>query len=45
MIVVEHPALAALLKVAFEAMWHKGQTFDEVLASQAERSRDAVRSA
>jgi hypothetical protein len=43
MIVVEHPALATLLKIAFDTMWDQGLTFDEVVASQAERRRHAVR--
>jgi len=30
--VIEHPELALLLKVAFDAVWSQGLTFDEVLA-------------
>ena len=29
MIVVDHPSLARLLKIAFEAVWQGGLTFDE----------------
>ena len=29
MVVVEHPALAKVLKVAFETVWSKGLTFDQ----------------
>jgi hypothetical protein len=29
MIVVEHPSLAQLLKLAFEAVWETALTFDE----------------
>jgi hypothetical protein len=29
MIVVDHPSLARLLKVAFEAVWETGLSFDE----------------
>jgi hypothetical protein len=29
MIVVDHPSLAGLLKIAFEAVWETGLTFDE----------------
>ena len=29
MVVVEHPSLATLLKLAFEAVWSEGLTFDE----------------
>jgi HTH-type transcriptional regulator, sugar sensing transcriptional regulator len=43
MIVVEHPALATLLKFAFEAVWDQGLTFDEVIAAQVEPPRGAVR--
>jgi sugar-specific transcriptional regulator TrmB len=45
MIVVEHPALATLLKIAFDTMWEQGLTFDEVMAAQDRRARDAVRTA
>jgi sugar-specific transcriptional regulator TrmB len=37
MVVVEHPALANLLKIAFNAVWEQGLTFDEA----AERSQPA----
>jgi hypothetical protein len=29
MVVVEHPSLAATLKIAFDAEWQRGLTFDE----------------
>jgi hypothetical protein len=29
MVVVEHPSLAATLKIAFDAEWERGLTFDE----------------
>jgi sugar-specific transcriptional regulator TrmB len=32
MIVVDHPSLARLLKIAFEAVWETGLTFDEAKA-------------
>jgi HTH-type transcriptional regulator, sugar sensing transcriptional regulator len=32
MIVVEHPSLARLLKIAFEAVWATGLTFDQAAA-------------
>ena len=32
MIVVDHPSLASLLKLAFEAVWANGLTFDEASA-------------
>jgi hypothetical protein len=32
MVVVEHSALAQILKVAFDAVWAQGVTIDEVAA-------------
>ncbi len=29
MVVVEHPSLAATLKIAFDTEWQRGLTFDE----------------
>ena len=37
MMVVEHPSLAGVLKIAFDAVWEQGLTFDE--ASELVRSR------
>ena len=34
-VVVEHPALAKILKVAFDAVWREGLTFDELAAQLA----------
>ena len=31
--VVEHPSLAKVLKIAFEAVWSEGLTFDEANGS------------
>jgi sugar-specific transcriptional regulator TrmB len=39
MIVVEHPALATLLKFAFNAVWEQGLTFDELEASRTQQAR------
>ncbi len=44
-IVVEHPALATLLKIAFDAMWSRGLTFDELVAARTAAPREAVRTA
>jgi sugar-specific transcriptional regulator TrmB len=41
-VVVEHPALAGLLKIAFDAVWAKGLTFDEVAARRPARSLRSV---
>ena len=41
MVVIEHPALARLLKVAFETVWGQGLTIDEL----AERRTKHLRSA
>jgi sugar-specific transcriptional regulator TrmB len=38
-IVVEHPALATLLKIAFDAVWSRGLTLDEVEAQRVEQAR------
>jgi sugar-specific transcriptional regulator TrmB len=35
MVVVEHPSLAATLKVAFEAVWSQGLTFDDAIKKLA----------
>ena len=41
-VVVEHPSLAASLKIAFEAFWEQGMTIDELEArlepQQAQRA-------
>ena len=34
--VVEHPALAGTLKVAFDAVWNHGMTFDQAYASRVQ---------
>jgi hypothetical protein len=36
-VVVEHPSLAHVLKVAFDAIWETGRPFEEALASFVER--------
>jgi sugar-specific transcriptional regulator TrmB len=36
--VVEHPALASTLKLAFESVWDGGQTFDEAFDLRVKRS-------
>jgi HTH-type transcriptional regulator, sugar sensing transcriptional regulator len=41
MIVVEHPSLARLLKIAFEAVWTAGLTFDESSARFAQARQSA----
>lgn len=41
-VVVEHPALAGLLKIAFDAVWAKGLMFDEVAARRPARSLRSV---
>ncbi len=41
MIVVEHPSLATLLKIAFEAVWIDGLTFDEASARFAQARQTA----
>lgn len=41
MIVVDHPSLARLLKVAFEAVWETGLTFDEAHEQLVVRQRSA----
>jgi len=41
MIVVEHPSLARLLKIAFEAVWRTGLTFEEASARFAGERRSA----
>jgi hypothetical protein len=38
MIVVDHASLAKLLKVAFEAVWGTGLTFDEAAATRQRQS-------
>jgi sugar-specific transcriptional regulator TrmB len=38
-IVVEHPALATLLKIAFDAVWSRGLTLDDVEAQRAGQAR------
>jgi sugar-specific transcriptional regulator TrmB len=38
MLVVEHPALATVLKIAFMHVWEKGLTFDEASAQAAARA-------
>jgi hypothetical protein len=35
MVVVEHPSLAATLKVAFETVWSQGLPFDEAYKRHA----------
>jgi sugar-specific transcriptional regulator TrmB len=37
-VVVEHPSLARLLKVAFEAMWAQGATLDEIERPSVQRA-------
>jgi hypothetical protein len=41
MIVVDHPSLARLLKIAFEAVWASGLTFDEASERFAEERKTA----
>ena len=31
---VEHPSLAKMLKIGFEAVWQEGETYEEALARQ-----------
>jgi len=40
-VVIEHPALARLLKVAFEAVWAEGVTIDELTERRTKRLRSA----
>jgi hypothetical protein len=35
MLVVEHPALAKILRIAFMKVWEEGLTFDEAAAQAA----------
>jgi sugar-specific transcriptional regulator TrmB len=41
MIVVEHPSLAGLLKIAFEAVWETGLTFEEASERLAAQRKSA----
>jgi len=40
--VVEHPSLASVLKIAFNAVWEQGVTFDEAYAELASRQPTAA---
>ena len=40
-VVIEHPALARLLKVAFETVWAEGLTIDELAERRTKRLRSA----
>ena len=42
MMVVEHPALAGTLKLAFNAVWDAGLTFDQAMALLANRQRQSA---
>lgn len=35
LLVIEHPALARILKVAFDAVWQRGETLEQAFASSA----------
>jgi HTH-type transcriptional regulator, sugar sensing transcriptional regulator len=41
-VVVEHPSLAKILKVAFESCWERGMTFDEARAHVLGRQRKSA---
>jgi sugar-specific transcriptional regulator TrmB len=34
LLVIEHPSLAGMLKIGFEAVWQEGETYEEALARQ-----------
>jgi hypothetical protein len=40
--VVEHPSLASVLKIAFDAVWEQGLTFDEAHEQLVGRRRQTA---
>jgi sugar-specific transcriptional regulator TrmB len=41
-VVIEHPSLAAVLKIAFDAVWERGLTFDEAYGQVAGRQAETA---
>jgi hypothetical protein len=41
-VVVEHPSLAHLLKIAFNAVWDQGLTLEQAMRQPAQASKHAT---